>query len=195
MNKVLNSVYNRLFPSIVISALIAFAIPLAALFDGISKRYISHNLVPYDVGQDEIGQLLFLYVDKGIVDTGFTIAFWAIVATVGVFAVWVLINTYNGISNILIIDAAYSNKKENYIWSVIKLSLAKAAVSLFGVVGILMAIKYLIPGLLRLIGKNLLSEQMTLQTVALTFIWYLVLVAVLELMWLAATYMTRFIKS
>lgn len=194
MIKIVDSVRNNIFPSIIVTASLAFVIPLIFLFDGISKRYISNNLVPYDVGQGEISQFFFLYIDKGIVDTIFTMAFWALVAVIGIFIVWVMMNTYYEISNILVIDTEFSNKDEHYLLSVSKLIAVKALASLGAIFVLLFFIKTIVPQILKMIAENLFVDSVTVSSVGMTLLWYLVLVIALELLWLLAVYTYRFIK-
>jgi hypothetical protein len=195
MKKTLDYIIDRLTPSIIFAGLATVIMTLVLLWDGIRTRYISKTLLPYEVSDADLSNFVFLYLDKDMVDTAFTVIFWAVMATIGIFIFWMLSNTYTSIYNILVVETEYDNKARHYLVNVGIEIAEKIALTLATIFSVLIMLKIVVPAMIEQMSQYLLAASITVTSVILTVLWLALITLALELIWQIIVYSIRFIKT
>lgn len=187
--------FGLLFPSIIISFVFALIISIAALWDGITTRYISKNLLPFEVGEGETSQFLFAYVDPQIINTVATSVFWGLMSLIAIFVIWVLSNTYSTVVNLLTIETEYENKGEHYMVSVLKIAGLHALVAASSIVVVTAMLRIGIPTIVSEMGRSLLVNAISASSIILSVFWFVLLVLAFEAVYIVLKFAIRYIKT
>ncbi|GEM_PF-2978431 len=188
-------ILSTVVPSFVVSFLISLVLFLVLLLDGIKTRLVSGETLAYEISGQDIQALMFAYLDKSLVNSIFTVIFWAIAAIIGLFIAWVVRSTYITISNILIIELEFSNKPKSFIKKAAIEVAGKAIVTVLLIFWVLLVVKLLVPLFVARSGAQLLASTQTIASFGLAFVWFLSLVALLTVTWQIITFAIRFLRT
>lgn len=195
MNKILKYLRRLSFPSIIYASFFSIAIVPVVFWEGLKTRYITGELVAFDISVKQIEFIVFSYLDKKIVDTIFTIVFWFVVAVVVIFMLWLLSSTYASISNILVIEAQYVNKPKHHLVIAVENIVKRVMTSVMSMIGVIVITKIAIPSVIVNIGKHLLGNNLGVTSYLYAVLWLVVLVICVELIWFIFILSTNYLKT
>ncbi|MFT4532338.1 MAG: hypothetical protein ACI9T8_000358 [Candidatus Saccharimonadales bacterium] len=195
MKNLFNIVSQNILNATIYNGLGASVIILVIYWKAIWARYVSGELIAFDINVQQIEYVVFGYLDQGIVDSIFTVIFWTVAAAMILFIAWVVTNTYTSISNMLIIETKYENKPNHHLKIAIKRIVKRVLASVGSIMTIIYAIKIAIPYTVVSIGRHLLSNDLSASSFAYAFAWLVALILIMNLVWLISISAVSYLKT